>query len=153
MRRRYIVNYSGLDYSIDELFQRTIIEFLHLSDDTKIEIIRDFYGKPHCRLGKVYISASHSGNHRVVVVSSEPVGIDCEEITELSSKRLRMIFGNLMDEKAIYQKWTELESISKLFGKGLMDSIEQIESKMQYVVFENVYIDENVICNLCFMKE
>lgn len=151
--RHYLVNSSSVDSSIDELFQSTIREFLQLSDCAKIKITRDSYGKPHCNLDKIYISASNSGNHRVVVVSSEPVGIDCEEMTELSSIRLRMIYGNTMDEEAYYQKWTKLESISKLFGKGLTDSIDQLESKMQYVDFENVDIDDNVICNICFMKK
>lgn len=83
----------------------------------------DSFGKPYC--DNVCFSISHSGEWAVLVVDSEPVGIDIQDFQEKALSVSKRVFtvdeqewvGN--DVSRFTTLWSLKESVMKITGKGL----------------------------------
>lgn len=95
-----------------------------LIDD--ISFFKDEGGKWFCN--EFHFSISHSHNYVAVAISNNSVGLDLQKVVEVDSKRLAqkiltneeiLKFSSLDSKTAnsfIIEKWTQKESIYKLFG-------------------------------------
>lgn len=88
-------------------------------------------GKPSFEtqsLSGIHYNFSHCKNGVVCAIASEEVGIDIQEvrqITDLMKKKLSSTGSCLLDnadDEEVVMHWTKLEAVSKLKGTGITDS-------------------------------
>ena len=136
---------------------------------TPNECLRFFsnvFGKPYCLNAlQIHYNISHSGEFVVCAISDKPVGIDVEKISEANLKMAKRFFTNTEYEYitskpeneqacAFSEIWTKKESYIKHEGKGLaipLKSFDVLDAKNEFY-FNNVYISEEMICNVCSCK-
>lgn len=117
----------------DYLSRRMISESLG-KDMGSVVINIDDKGKP-CTEG-IYFNYSHSGEKVAVCVSTEPVGIDIEKVTDRSMKatvkfatenELEFIGDSIKNYLHI---WTLKEAYFKCLGTGLRNDLKSVEFKI-----------------------
>jgi phosphopantetheinyl transferase len=120
-----------------------------------IKVSKDCWGKPHSNISGTYLSISHSTDYWICVVSIFPIGVDIEKTKTSINKPLlqRLTKYSLFDSSPI-SLWTKIESCSKLLGKGLAVSLNEL---IEYVVngkfaFVNCLVNVNYVCTICFCK-
>ncbi len=113
-----------------ELLVRYVIAGISGMSMEKIIICRDEMHKPYLPEIPLCFNISHSGDYVFCAVSSQRVGVDIEEITEVDTETVSRFFteeeqlflkGQPENErkKAFFSLWTVKESYVKLLGKGM----------------------------------
>jgi 4'-phosphopantetheinyl transferase len=122
------------------------------------------FGKPYFSSGPDF-SISHSGNRVVCILSEEGgVGIDIEEILDLTISDFREKFSPIEWEKILnapfplnsfYQYWTAKESVVKADGRGLSLELDKLDVTAEVVwlngypwLIQPVAIAENYACHV-----
>lgn len=110
-------------------------------------------GKPVAE--NCFISISNSHGKCAVCVSSTPVGIDIEKITDKSfEKTVTKTFGEKEKEyylknksaEAFFEIWTRKEAYSKISGEGIKDIIKGTDTfSLEGYEFKTEFIDGFVI--------
>lgn len=88
--------------------------------DKKLVIKKDGFGRPF--LSEGYISVSHSGDYKVVAISSKNVGIDIEKHRNIDFKRIvSRFFKNtaVSSLTEFFELWVKSEAYLKFTGEGL----------------------------------
>ncbi|WP_028980056.1 4'-phosphopantetheinyl transferase family protein [Sporocytophaga myxococcoides] len=94
------------------------------------------YGRPYTSNSKINFSISHSGKYVAVAIANGfQIGIDVEEIKEISIADFRSIFTEFEWNailtstnplKTFYVYWTKKESTAKADGRGLSIPLNEI---------------------------
>jgi 4'-phosphopantetheinyl transferase len=103
------------------------------------------YGKPYfSNHSEIYFNLSHSGDYVLVVLSSDEVGCDIQQITNVNLKIADRFFTAKEREyikniNGFFRVWALKESFIKLIGKGLSQplnsfSIEDLDDE-PYVIY------------------
>lgn len=116
-----------------------------------ITFARDENGKPYAQSIDVYFNISHSGEYAVCAASSNPVGIDVEQIRPVNTglskkfcteKESDYVFEKENDEQEtclrLISLWTLKEAYFKCIGTGISRDLKVVE----FFVTEN-----SVICS------
>lgn len=90
-------------------------------------IMRDEHGKPYIEGHEdVYFNLSHSGDYVALAYGDSPVGIDVQEVRNVSDSFAKRILNesetltyDTADTVAICRIWTVKEAYAKLIGLGL----------------------------------
>lgn len=126
-------------------------------------------------LGKPYLpglgfSISHSADLVVLAISSQyALGIDCEEITDITIRDFRSYFSPAewsficsasSAQKAFYQLWTRKEALLKALGTGLQANLPELEVLSDSVcrqqrnwIFREVSMGTQYCVQLCYSSE
>ncbi len=113
-----------------ELLVRCVVSKLLKLDGEKIKIGRDKFNKPYFLDLPIYFNISHSGDYVVCAISSRPIGIDIEVISNIDIHIAQKFFSkdewkyllNLDPQNrkaAFFELWTVKESYIKFMGKGM----------------------------------
>ena len=132
-------------------------------------------GKPVAKLSgkEVNVSITHSGDFVACAFSDTPVGIDLEEIREISPRLLNRFFSeeekgfirkentseklSKQETQRFFELWTAKEAYVKLTGEGLkgMDDAEVLplvkHKKHGELVSESI-ITEQYVCTIIYKK-
>ena len=113
----------------------------------EIIISKDTYGKPHCNVDELFLSISYCESCLVCAVSTEPIGIDIEKRTS----RLHLPEWGASTHFFDPVLWTKIESCSKILGKGLCTSLDEILEYVNYgrFVFREYFVDQEHVCTIC----
>lgn len=121
--------------SVKEILKNVMKKEFQISfNDSMIE--RDRYGKPFLKdFPYIHYNISHCDGYIACGVSSEPIGIDIENVRECPTKVLKRVFSDKEIEYVessrskdlkFFQLWTLKESYIKAIGKGLSYPIDKV---------------------------
>ncbi len=88
--------------------------------DKDLVLTKDGFGRP--LLNEGYISISHSGDYKVVAISSKKVGIDIEKHRDINFKRIVSRFFKNTEISSLnefFELWVKNEAYLKFTGEGL----------------------------------
>ena len=108
-----------------------------LLDVLESRIKKETWGKPYLVCSpQVYFNISHSGGYGVCAISSQPCGVDIQEIRPVKSRRMISRTMNQEEQKQILKAedsirefiklWTYKESCIKLSGEGLQRELKNL---------------------------
>lgn len=116
-------------------------------------------GKPVAE--NCFISISNSHSKCAVCVSSNPIGIDIEKITDKNfEKTVKKTFSEKEKEyltknysaETFYEIWTRKEAYSKISGEGIKDIIKGTDTfSLEGYEFETEFID-GFVMSVCVEK-
>lgn len=164
---------------VSELLVKFVLKEIYQVNIKKLKIIRGRYGKPFINV-PIHFNISHSKNIILVAFSEKTeIGIDIEEIKQISITTLQKVF--LKDEyeyiqcqegqeqrlKVFYKFWTLKESYLKYLGVGLYRDMDTFGFTIGKIIalkdlLEPAYSDrvqfvtgniENYSYSLCCNKE
>lgn len=121
-KKRSLIGHLMARFKLGKLLQK---------DYDQIQFKRTYEGKPYLENSDIYFNISHSGYYVVLVVSNFLIGIDIEQMKEITD--IRKVFSSIFSEKELdfitqdknlekkrfYIIWTLKESFIKCVGKGL----------------------------------
>jgi 4'-phosphopantetheinyl transferase len=87
------------------------------------------HGKPRVVGHDVHVSVSHSGDRIAVAVTrAAPIGVDVEEITDMSTDDLRRMVVSADDRvrMGFFEMWARKEAVLKALGHGLRTPMTSI---------------------------
>lgn len=115
----------------DLYWSRSIIRKLAIekfgADLKDLKIIKNQWGKPSFeKAPQIHFSISHSKNLMAIIVLSEPVGIDIEEVNRLPQNQNKIRERIFSYEESHSKKdfafiWTRKEATVKLFGISILN--------------------------------
>ena len=85
-------------------------------------------GKPHLKnYPDIHFSLSHTNGAAICAVSDRPVGCDIEKIRPYNTGIAKKYFPDLslVSERIFFTRWTECESLAKLHGTGIIQSLKE----------------------------
>lgn len=133
---RYRQEMDGQRTLVGEVLMKVMLAE-HLALNVKAIVFKkNEFGKPYLEGNPLYFNLSHSGEWIVGAISSQPVGIDVEQIKKADLGIAKSFFApsehkalmEIEDEKekneAFYMLWSGKESYIKMIGKGLTIPLE-----------------------------
>lgn len=129
-------------------------------------VLRTDKGKPYTKAlrenEEVHLSVSHTRNKFICIICNRPVGIDIQEIRNVSAKKIADRY--FTDEEKAYISengdegffliWTRKEAYSKYTGRGMEEIMKGSDVlNRQDVDFVDCCIDDGIRCSYCIEKE
>ncbi|WP_027333967.1 4'-phosphopantetheinyl transferase family protein [Mycoplasma elephantis] len=160
-RREEINNVSNYDvknskYSVWILLQKAIKEVFGL-DPKDIKFIKDSNNMWKCN--NFFFSISHSKKFVAVAISTEGVGVDIEEIKNISLKISKHIlsekesieFNNLKKERQnnyLLEKWTQKEALFKYLNNKIFES-KKLDTIINNNILSTISLENKLILSVC----
>lgn len=122
-------------------------------------VIYNENGKPYVKDGGIYFNMSHSGKYAACGFSEEEIGVDIEELSDVSEELMRavctdaeyryLLAAGEKQKEDFFRLWTVKESFMKCIGTGLSTDPAGLE-----VVFgRQMQMTQGVSDGSCFFKE
>lgn len=138
---------------VGEAMVRTIIARKSGILPREISFSKTYYGKPYIEGSTIQFNVSHSGEYIICGISTEPVGIDIEEMRDHDIACIAERFFSkselefLTEEKSLflerfYELWVLRESYLKWMGVGLTKALD---SFFISITNENIIVNDKSI--------
>lgn len=117
------------------VLKKVISTYTH-QEISDVKIGYNSFGKPFVQNGRVHFNLSHSGNHLVIGVSDEELGVDVETIRPINldvaksfctENELLYIRGVNDGYDRFFTLWTLKEAYVKKIGKGLYFDVKNTD--------------------------
>ena len=131
--KRFRNSQHGAEYGCYRSELRKLLSLYLPGNSAKFEFSYSDYGKPNIKNTDIAFNLSHSRQHAVCAITkNQPIGIDCEAVTDLPDMRaMASVVFTEVEKRALfqlpitrqkdyfYQLWTSKEAVLKAMGTGL----------------------------------
>ncbi len=126
--------------------------------EKKPTFIYNEYGKPFLKENpKIFFNISHTKNIVVCAISNVEVGVDVEEIRDISPRVVEKMLNEkekneAKSEKDFTKYWTIKEAVSKCEGTGLANFDYKNIDYDKYDFDMRYYAEDNAYLTVCYKK-